>query len=519
MSATNANLYAAFRRHFPADASSPLLTTATGDSFSYGDAERESARFASCLSAMGLQAGDRVTVQVEKSVEMLWLYLGCLRAGLVFHPLNTAYSPAELEYFLGNAEPSLVVCTPESGAMMVGLAASLGNIPVHTLGSDGGGTLMTAVDASAADFDCVESAPDDLAALLYSSGTTGRPKGIMLSHGNLASNAGTLVDYWGFTSNDVLLHALPIFHVHGLFVAISCVLMSGASMRWLPGFNVETVLAELPRSTVMMGVPTYYTRLLASDRFDRDACRTLRLFISGSAPLLAETFVEFEQRTGHRILERYGMSETGMNTSNPLRGERRAGTVGFPLPGVSARIVDDNGAPVAVGEVGNLQVKGPNVFGGYWRMPEKTAEDFTADGFFDTGDKAVLDADGYYSIVGRAKDMVICGGLNVYPKEVELVIDEIDGVAESAVIGVPHPDFGEAVVAVVVATAAGRDSLGEAAVIAAAKPLLANFKIPKRVMVVDELPRNTMGKVQKNLLRDNYRHLFNAVEPSLTSPA
>ena len=503
---SNANLYATFRRHFPADTDTPLLTTPEGIICTYGDADRESARFAACLADLGLQPGDRVTVQVEKSVEMLWLYLGCLRAGLVFHPLNTEYAPAELDYFLTNAEPGLVVCDPRGEATLAGLAAGLGPVPVLTLGTGGDGTLMDRVTTCSADFGCAESRADDLAALLYSSGTTGRPKGIMLSHGNLASNALTLVDYWGFSADDVLLHALPIFHVHGLFVAISCVLMSGAAMRWLPGFNVDNLLAELPRSTVMMGVPTYYTRLLASDRFTRESCANMRLFISGSAPLLAETFAAFEARTGHRILERYGMTETGMNTSNPLHGERRAGTVGFPLPGVSARIVDDNGNEVPTGEVGNLQVSGPNVFSGYWRMPEKTAEDFTPDGFFNTGDKALVDRDGYYSIVGRAKDMVICGGLNVYPKEVELVIDEIPGVAESAVIGVPHPDFGEAVVAVVVA--AGSESVTEGGIIAATRQQLANFKIPKRVMVVEELPRNTMGKVQKNSLRERYKDLF-----------
>lgn len=516
MSTSNANLYALFRSRFPADLQRPLLTTASGDVHTYADADRESARFAGWLTSQGLEAGDRVTVQVDKSVEMLWLYLGCLRAGLVFHPLNTAYSRAELAYFLGNAEPSLVVCSPAGEATMAELTASAATeksdgtaavIPVYTLGTQGDGTLMTAVQGHPAAFGCALSQPDDLAALLYSSGTTGRPKGIMLSHENLSSNALTLVDYWGFTERDVLLHALPIFHVHGLFVAISCVLMSGASMRWLPGFTVDGVLAELPHSTVMMGVPTYYTRLLGSDRFDRNACSTMRLFISGSAPLLAETFTAFEQRVGQCILERYGMTETGMNISNPLVGERRAGTVGFPLPGISARIVDDQGTPVPVGEVGNLQVKGPNVFRGYWRMPEKTAEDFTADGFFNTGDKALLDARGYYSIVGRAKDMVICGGLNVYPKEVELVIDDIDGVRESAVIGVPHPDFGEAVVAVVV-TESDTTDLTEAVIIAATRSQLANFKIPKRVVFVNELPRNTMGKVQKNLLREDYKSLF-----------
>jgi len=503
MSDHNANLYARFSDHFPPDMGKTLLTTAQGTAISYAQAHHESARFATCLTGLGLKPGDRVTVQVEKSVEMLWLYLGCLRAGLVFHPLNTAYSPSELAFFLGDAQPGLVVCTPEAESLMGELTANLESAKVLTLDAEGQGSLIKAVASAPASFDCVQSQADDTAALLYSSGTTGRPKGIMLSHGNLASNATTLVDFWGFTDRDVLLHALPIFHVHGLFVAISCVLMSGASMRWLSGFNLDSVLAELPRSTVMMGVPTYYTRLLGSDRFSRDLCTNMRLFISGSAPLLAETFHEFEQRSGHRILERYGM-----NTSNPLHGERRAGSVGFPLPDVSARIVDDNGQTVPRGDVGNLQVKGPNVFKGYWRMPEKTAEDFTADGFFNTGDKAMLDADGYYSIVGRAKDMVICGGLNVYPKEVEMVIDDIPGVLESAVIGVPHPDFGEAVVAVVVATTAGKSTLTEQSISAVTKAQLANFKNPKKVILVDDLPRNTMGKVQKNILREKYKTLF-----------
>ena len=504
----NANLYACFSRHFPADMGKTLLTTPEGNTWSYAQADSESARFAACLTALGLKPGDRVTVQVEKSVEMLWLYLGCLRAGLVFHSLNTAYSPSELAFFLGDAQPGLVVCAPEAESLMGELTADGEKVIVLTLDADGEGSLIKAVANTPASFGCVESQADDTAALLYSSGTTGRPKGIMLSHGNLASNAETLVDVWGFTGDDVLLHALPIFHVHGLFVAISCVLMSGASMRWLSGFSLDSVLAELPRSTVMMGVPTYYTRLLGTDTFNRDLCTNMRLFISGSAPLLAETFNAFEQSSGHRILERYGMTETGMNTSNPLHGERRAGTVGLPLPDVSARIVDDNGEVVPRGDVGNLQVKGPNVFKGYWRMPEKTAEDFTADGFFNTGDKAMLDADGYYSIVGRAKDMVICGGLNVYPKEVEMVIDDIPGVLESAVIGVPHPDFGEAVVAVVVATDMGKSSLTEQAITVVTKAQLANFKNPKRVILVDDLPRNTMGKVQKNILRERYSTLF-----------
>jgi malonyl-CoA/methylmalonyl-CoA synthetase len=343
---------------------------------------------------------------------------------------------------------------------------------------------------------------DDLAALLYSSGTTGRPKGIMLSHGNLADNGKTLVDIWGFGSADRLLHALPVFHVHGLFVAIHCVLLSGASMRWLEKFDAPQVIGLLPECTVMMGVPTFYTRLLAEDSFAADCCTNMRLFISGSAPLLVETFDEFRGRTGHTIIERYGMTETNMNTSNPLQGERRAGTVGLPLPGVDVRVVDDKGEPVPTGETGDLQVRGGNVFQGYWRMPEKTREDFTDDGFFNTGDKATISADGYVAIVGRAKDLIISGGLNIYPKEIEQLLDDVEGVVESAVIGIPHADFGEAVVAVIVPTAGGE--LDEQAIIEFSKGKIANFKVPKRVVFVDELPRNAMGKVQKNVLRDRY---------------
>jgi len=345
-----------------------------------------------------------------------------------------------------------------------------------------------------------------MAALLYSSGTTGVPKGIMLSHGNLLSNTEALVAAWGFTDNDRLLHALPIFHVHGLFVAIGCTLLCGANMRWLAAYKVDDIVRFLPECTVMMGVPTYYTRLLAHPDCSRELCRGVRLFVSGSAPLLSETFAAFEERTGHRILERYGMTETNMNTSNPLDGERKPGTVGPPLPGVEVRITDDAGSTVAAGTIGNLQVRGPNVFVGYWKLPDKTAEDMTADGFFNTGDKGVIDADGYVAIVGRAKDVVITGGLNVYPKEVELFIDDLPGVRESAVIGVPHPDFGEGVVAVVVAEAAA--DLTENQLINACKAELADFKVPKRVLFVDELPRNTMAKVQKNMLRDAYSDLF-----------
>jgi len=500
--AKNYNLYEEFRTCFPANRETVLLQTNDGTVYSYADAERESARLANYLVGLGATVGDRVTVQVDKPPSVLWLYLACLRAGLVYHPLNTAYQASELEYFLGNAQPRIVVCTQRSEALMSSLAGAAGVEHVLTLESDGAGSLATGAANCGTDFETVARGPNDLAALLYSSGTTGRPKGIMLSHSNLAENGKTLVDIWGFGSADRLLHALPVFHVHGLFVAISCVLLSGASMRWLEKFDGPQVMGLLPECTVMMGVPTFYTRLLAEDRFAADLCTNMRLFISGSAPLLKETFDEFRSRTGHAIVERYGMSETNMNTSNPLHGERRAGTVGPPLPGVEVRVVDDLGESLPAGETGDLQVRGSNVFQGYWRMPEKTREDFTEDGFFNTGDKATISADGYVAIVGRAKDLIICGGLNVYPKEVEQLLDDLEGVVESAVIGVPHEDFGEAVVAVIVPTADIK--LNEQAIIDFCKGEIANFKVPKQVFFVDELPRNAMGKVQKNLLRDRY---------------
>jgi malonyl-CoA/methylmalonyl-CoA synthetase len=498
---SNANLYAAYAKHFPADLNQPLLTTPAGDTLSYGEADQESARIANHLIASGAAPGDRVTVQVDKSIRCLCLYLACLRAGLVYHPLNTAYQSGELAYFLENAEPAIVVCSSDAQAMIEPLLPETTKA-LLTMDSDGSGSLAEASANCSDQHAIVARSGEDLAALLYSSGTTGRPKGIMLTHSNLASNNETLVDAWGFSADDCLLHALPIFHVHGLFVGLGCVLMSGASMVWLDKFDANTVLAALPDCTVMMGVPTYYTRLLAHPDFNRECCSTIRLFVSGSAPLLAETFLEFEQRTGHAILERYGMTETGMNTSNPLSGERRAGTVGFPLTGVEARVVSESGEPLPAGETGDLQVRGPNVFPGYWRMPEKTAEDFSADGFFNTGDVAIIDTDGYVSIVGRAKDMIISGGLNIYPKEIELVLDDMPGVSESAVIGIPHPDFGESVVAVLVAASdAAPDS---EAVISHCREQLANFKVPKQVHYIDSLPRNAMGKVQKNLLRERY---------------
>ena len=503
MSKQDQNLYAFIQDIARTRLDKPLLVTDSGVSFTYADIERESARLANFLAASGAWPGDRISVQVAKSPQALCLYLACLRGGFVFHPLNTGYTIAELEYFFGNAEPAVVVCDRASEEVMAPLLSKLKIPHLFTLDADGSGSLQELSAATSDSAVLVEKAADDMACLLYSSGTTGVPKGIVLTHGNLYENAATLVQAWGFTEEDVLLHALPIFHVHGLFVALGCVLLSGASMRWLAGFDAEKVIRLMPECSSMMGVPTYYTRLLASEGFNRDVAAHMRLFVSGSAPLLEETFYEFEERTGHRILERYGMTETNMNTSNPLHGERKAGTVGPPLPGVEVRICDDSGSELPAGEIGNLQVRGKNVFREYWRMPEKTAEDKGEDGFFNTGDKGVIDEDGYVSIVGRSKDMIISGGLNVYPVEVEGVINELDGVKESAVIGVPHADFGEAVVAVVVML---KDkTLEENIVISDLKQKLAGFKVPKRVIFVDELPRNTMGKVQKNLLRDSYQ--------------
>lgn len=497
----NANLYAHFQRHFPADLETQLLITTDGRGVTYAEADAASSRIANSLLDLGAAPGDRVTVQVEKSAENLFLYLGCLRAGLVYHPLNTAYKASELAYFLGNAEPTVVICASDSLSTIESVLPPKGVKAVLTLDADGSGSLMKQAAGANAEATVAQCKGTDMAALLYSSGTTGQPKGIMLSHDNLRTNTESLVEIWGFSASDRLLHALPIYHVHGLFTAVGCVLMSGASMVWHSSFNDRAAIAALPECTTMMGVPTFYTRLLANPDFGPQCCANMRLFISGSAPLLAETFVEFQQRSGHTILERYGMTETGMNASNPLHGERRAGTVGPPLPGVELRVVDEAGESVADGETGNLQVQGPNVFPGYWHMPEKTAEDFTADGYFNTGDKACIDADGYVSIVGRAKDMIITGGLNVYPKEIELVIDDMEGVKESAVIGIPHADFGEAVMAVIVSDGSAPKAED---IIAHCKVQLANFKVPKRVEVIDALPRNAMGKVQKNLLREEY---------------
>ena len=494
----NANLYALLRDHFAEHGEQPCILHPGGTVIHYDDLDAMAARLAHVLVDAGCEKGDRVAAQVDKCWQALALYLACLRAGLVYLPLNTGYQKSELAYFFGDAEPRVIVCAPDHLATVAALRPEA---TVLTLSGDEG-TLLDLAREAPETFDTVVSAPDDLAAILYTSGTTGRAKGAMLSHRNLASNALTLVDAWGFTRGDVLLHALPLYHVHGLFVACHCALLSASRMIWLLKFNAAEVMEQLPHASVMMGVPTFYTRLLAEAAFTEDACRSVRLFISGSAPLLPETFNEFRSRSGHAILERYGMSETGMNTSNPLRGERICGSVGPPLPGVTLRVVDDDARPCLAGAIGGIEVKGPNVFAGYWRMPDRTRDEFTADGFFKTGDMGELLDNGYLKIVGRAKDLIITGGLNVYPKEIEERIDALPGIAESAVIGVPDPDFGEAVTAVVVAKAGHAPS--EADLIDALKAEIANFKVPKRVHFVDELPRNAMGKVEKNTLRQRY---------------
>ncbi len=462
------------------------------------------ARQAHALRAAGLVPGDRIAVQVGKSPEALAAYGAALALGAVFLPLNTAYTSDEIDYFLGNATPRIFLC---DGAKVdaVRPAALRHGARIVTLNADGSGELRDLAAGQPDTIAPVPRGPEDLAALLYTSGTTGRSKGAMLSHRNLLSNAQVLADLWRFTDRDVLIHALPIFHSHGLFVASNVALLSGAQMIFLPGYDQDAILRVLPRATAMMGVPTFYTRLLGDPRLTRDLVAGMRVFISGSAPLLAETHIEWERRTGHRILERYGMTETNMNTSNPYDGERRAGTVGFPLPGVELRILSD-GQEVGPGEVGGIEVRGPNVFQGYWQMPEKTAEELRPDGWFITGDLGMRDAEGYVHIVGRAKDLIISGGFNVYPKEVEMVLDEVPGVLESAVIGLPHPDFGEAVFAVLVPRPGV--SLDPQAVLAAIAPRLARFKQPKGAVVLDELPRNTMGKVQKALLRATYSGRF-----------
>lgn len=503
------NLFELFRSRFPADRSRTFIEVPGGRTISYGDLEAESARYAHALVAAGVKPGERVAVQVDKSAEAVVLYLACVRAGAVLLPLNTAYQAGELEYFLSDAAPTGVVCQPHRREELEALAVQAGiKTCVMTLGADGTGTLPERAAGLPVTFETAARGGDDIAAILYSSGTTGRPKGAMMSHVNLGSNALTLHRLWGFRPDDVLLHCLPIFHTHGLFVAINCVLLNGSPMIFCPKFDAEQAIGLLSRATVFMGVPTFYTRFLTSPNLSPAACSHMRLFISGSAPLLTETFDAFRERTGFTILERYGMTEGGMFTSNPLDGERIAGTVGFPLPDVELRITGEDGRVLPQGEVGIIEVKGPNIFKGYWNMPEKTKAEFTEDGFFKSGDVGVVDARGYVSIVGRAKDLIISGGYNVYPKEVEDFIDRLPGVVESAVVGMPHPDFGEAGLAVVVAEKGA--ALTSAGVIESLKGRLANYKVPKQAVVVSELPRNAMGKVQKNVLRDTYAEMWKA---------
>lgn len=488
------------------DPSRLAIETQDGAHISYGDLIARAGQMANVLVARGVKPGDRVAVQVEKSVANIVLYLATVRAGAVYLPLNTAYTLNELDYFIGDAEPSLVVCDPAKAEGLAPIAAKV-KAKVETLGPDGKGSLTDAADKASSEFTTVPRENDDLAAILYTSGTTGRSKGAMLSHDNLASNSLSLVGYWRFTDKDVLIHALPIYHTHGLFVATNVTLFARASMIFLPKLDPDLMIKLMARATVLMGVPTFYTRLLQNPALSRETTQHMRLFISGSAPLLAETHREWSARTGHAVLERYGMTETNMNTSNPYDGERVPGAVGFPLPGVSVRVTEpETGKELPREEIGMIEVKGPNVFKGYWRMPEKTKSEFRPDGFFITGDLGKIDDKGYVHILGRGKDLVISGGFNVYPKEIESEIDAMPGVIESAVIGVPHADFGEGVTAVLVCNKSA--DVTEAAVLKALDGRLAKFKMPKRVFVVDELPRNTMGKVQKNVLRDTYKDIY-----------
>lgn len=499
----NANLYAAFEAAW--EPGEPCLETREGATLAFGALAGLAARFANALTARGLDPGDRVSVIAEKSPALLALYLGCLRAGFVYHPLNPTYTVAELGFFFDDADSACVVCDPALADKVAAAAPARARL---TLDDAGEGTLAEAAGAADAAFATVDSAPGALAALLYSSGTTGRPKGIPLTHGNLAANARALAAAWAFSRDDVLLHALPVYHVHGLFITVGPALLSGTRLLWLPRFDAAGVLEVLPRATVMAGVPTYYTRLLDEPGLTREACAGMRVFISGSAPLRRETFEAFRERTGHAILERYGMTETGINASNPLDGERVPGSVGPALPAVGLRVTGPDDRALPPGEIGDVQVRGDNVFGGYWGAADAGREAFTADGWFRTGDQGSLDERGYLFIVGRSKDMVISGGLNVYPKEVELAVDALPDVEESAVFGVPHADLGEAVVAAVVLRPGARAD--EAGMRAALRDALAGYKLPKRIVPVDALPRNVMGKVQKNVLREAHAGLFDA---------
>ena len=495
------NLYTSYKEGFKNNLEGQFLYDDKGLNVTYRELDSETAKLANGLKELGLSEGDRVTVQVDKCIEMVYLYLACVRSNIIFHPLNPAYKEKELSYFLDDAKPSLFISNEETISSISDLSLEHSIDHLFVLNNDRSGNFSD-ISTSEDNYITVACSDDDIAALLYSSGTTGKPKGIMLSHGNISSNAESLVKAWDFQESDCLLHALPIYHVHGLFVALGCVFMTGSKLKWLESFDADVVLKSIPECTVMMGVPTYYTRLLKRDLLDSKLTEGIRLFISGSAPLLEETFNEFNQRTNHQILERYGMTETNMNTSNPLKGNRKPGTVGLPLEDVQVRVVDEENNVLSQGEIGNLQIKGPNVFKGYWEMPEKTKEDFSKDGFFNTGDKGLIDEGGYVSIIGRSKDMIISGGLNVYPKEIESLIDKIEGVLESAVIGLSDEDLGEKVVAVIVSEES--KTLDEKKVISEIKDQLAGFKAPKEVKFIDQLPRNTMGKVQKNILRETF---------------
>lgn len=508
----NHNLFAALQGAFPDDRTQMAVETETGRIYSWADLERGAAQLANVFRSLSIAEDSRILIQADKSVEAMMVYLGTLQAGYIHLPLNTAHQPGEMAYFISDAKPAVVICSPATQEWLEPIARSSGVAHVYTLSAEGSGTLMEAMDIQPHSAAIALRQRDDVATILYTSGTTGRSKGAMLTHGNLLSNAATLKEYWGWQKDDVLIHALPIFHVHGLFVGINGALLSGSSMLWLARFDVKAVLVRLPRATVFMGVPTLYVRLLSDSAFDRQAAQHMRLFISGSAPLLTDTFREFQQRTGHTILERYGMSETVMLTSNPWQGgKRRGGTVGLPLPGVTVRVQDDEGRILAAEEIGNIEVKGPNVFKGYWGMPEKTAEEFTVEGFFRTGDVGKIDAQGYVTIVGRSKDLIISGGYNVYPAEVESYLNEMEGIADSAVVGVPHPDFGEVGVAILVPKP-GSDPDPEK-LIQELKQHIAYYKVPKRAFLVKELPRNTMGKVQKNVLRETHCQLFMGSDP------
>ena len=494
------NLFSLYSRGFPEDLDQVFIEHTEGSFITYRDLLDQSEKYANGFEALGLKAGERVSIQVSKSPEAVFIYLACLRSNLIFHPLNTAYKEKELSFFLNDAKPSVFICEQEVSDKIASLDVDQLPSNIYTLLPNQKGTIH---DIKVSGNHEVQDCPEEqIAALLYSSGTTGKPKGIMLTHGNIGFNAHALKEAWQFKSNDCLLHALPIYHVHGLFVALGCALLSGSKVLWLDAFNPDEVIDALPNCTVMMGVPTYYTRLLSNEKLQKEVVKNIRIFISGSAPLLEDTFDEFYLRTGHEIIERYGMTETNIISSNPVNGERKSGTVGACLPGQTLRIVDDGQNILGPNDVGNIQVKGPNVFNGYWNLPDKSKEDFSIDGFFNTGDKGFIDADGYLSIVGRAKDMIISGGLNVYPKEVESVINEREGVIESAVIGLPHDDLGEKVVAVIVRKKESKITEGE--LILSLKTEIAGFKVPKNIILIEELPRNAMGKVQKNILRDIY---------------